>query len=72
MDRSSLGSVGAGLSQILTGRYPTYAVGVKAQTALERALGLTLENHNVAVDSAYRGRVAQPPSAVPLNPPRSR
>jgi outer membrane protein TolC len=43
-------------------------VYVKAQTALERALGLTLENHNVSVDSAYRGRVAQPPSAVPLNP----
>ena len=47
-------------------------VYVKAQTALERALGLTLENHNIAVDAAYRGRVAQPPSAVPLNPPQSR
>jgi len=47
-------------------------VYVKAQTALERALGLTLEDHNVSVDSTYHGRVSQPPSAVPANPPQTR
>jgi hypothetical protein len=46
-------------------------VYAKAQTALERALGLTLENHNVSVNSAYQGRVPLPPGAIPANPPHS-
>jgi len=40
----------------------TYA---KAKTALERALGMTLENHNISMDEAFNGRVTRPPAAVP-------
>jgi outer membrane protein len=47
-------------------------VYVKAQTALERALGLTLENHNISMDAVYGGRVPQAPSSVPINPPQNR
>jgi outer membrane protein TolC len=32
-------------------------VYVKAENALERAIGLTLENHSISVDSAYRGQL---------------
>lgn len=44
-------------------------VYVKAQTALERAQGLTLENHNVSVEAAYRGKIAETPSTVPVTAP---
>ncbi len=40
-------------------------VYAKARTALERALGETLENHDVTIDEAYGGRVSRPPSAMP-------
>ncbi|HEY3836377.1 MAG TPA: TolC family protein [Bryobacteraceae bacterium] len=42
----------------------TYA---KARTALDRATGRTLENHNVAIDEVQSGTVSRPPSAIPTN-----
>lgn len=41
----------------------TYA---KAKTQLERAVGMTLQNHNIAVDEVMRGRIATPPAALPV------
>jgi outer membrane protein len=38
---------------------------VKARTALERAIGKTLENHNVSLEEAQSGTVKRPPSAIP-------
>jgi outer membrane protein TolC len=40
----------------------------KAQAALQRALGLTLEENGVSIDEAYQGKVARPP--VPPALPR--
>jgi outer membrane protein len=40
----------------------TYA---KARTALERAVGQTLENHHISFDEAQTGTVSRPPSAIP-------
>ncbi|MBV9506146.1 MAG: TolC family protein, partial [Acidobacteriia bacterium] len=42
---------------------------ITSRTALERAVGDILENHNVSIDEAIHGRVAQPPSAIPALPP---
>jgi outer membrane protein len=42
----------------------------KARTALERAVGLTLENNNIEIGEAYKGRVSRPPSALPAAPDR--
>jgi len=41
---------------------------VKALTALERATGKTLENHNVSIEEVQSGTVKRPPSAIPANP----
>jgi outer membrane protein len=38
---------------------------VKARTALERATGKTLENHNITIDEVHNGAVKRPPSAIP-------
>lgn len=43
----------------------TYA---KAKTQLERAIGLTLQNHNVAIDEVMHGRISTPPAALPALP----
>jgi outer membrane protein TolC len=40
---------------------------VKALTALERAVGKTLENHNITIDEVHTGSVKRPPSAIPAN-----
>jgi len=40
---------------------------VKALTALERATGKTLENHNVSIEEVQSGTVKRPPSAIPAN-----
>jgi hypothetical protein len=40
---------------------------VKARTALERAIGKTLENHNITIDEVHSGSVKRPPSAIPPN-----
>jgi outer membrane protein TolC len=36
---------------------------IKARIALQRATGTVLDAHHVAIDEAYRGSVARPPSA---------
>jgi outer membrane protein len=41
---------------------------VKARTALERATGKTLENHNISLEEAQSGTVKRPPSAIPAGP----
>jgi outer membrane protein TolC len=41
-------------------------VYAKARAALDRALGETLTKNNVDIDEAYRGRVARPPSQLPV------
>lgn len=43
----------------------TYA---KAKTELERTIGLTLPNHNIAVDEVMKGKIATPPAALPVLP----
>jgi outer membrane protein TolC len=40
---------------------------VKAKTALERAIGMTLENHHISLDEAFRGQVSRPPTPVGRN-----
>ena len=42
---------------------------VKAGTALERAVGKTLENHHISFEEAQSGSVKRPPSAIPANVP---
>ena len=42
---------------------------VKAGTALERATGKTLENHNISFEEAQSGNVKRPPSGIPANVP---
>lgn len=41
-------------------------VYIKARTALERATGETLQNHNVSVDEVYRGRISSAPATLPV------
>jgi outer membrane protein TolC len=41
---------------------------VTAKTALERAVGDILENHNVSIDEAYHGKISAKPSAIPAVP----
>src|ERR1700730_10577898 len=38
---------------------------LKARIALQRAIGTILDENHVAIDDAYRGAVARPPSALP-------
>jgi outer membrane protein TolC len=40
---------------------------VKAKTALERAIGMTLENHHISLDEAFRGEVSRPPAPIGRN-----
>jgi outer membrane protein TolC len=39
---------------------------VKARVALERAIGETLPNHNIALEDVYRGRLSTPPANLPV------
>jgi outer membrane protein len=43
---------------------------VKARTALERATGRTLEDHNVSIGEAYAGAVSRAPEPPPATPLR--
>ena len=43
----------------------TYA---KAKTNLEHAVGMTLQNHDIAIDEVMRGRISTPPAALPPLP----
>jgi outer membrane protein len=38
---------------------------IKARTSLERAIGQTLDNHNVHLEDVYKGRVTTAPAALP-------
>ncbi len=42
----------------------------KARTALDRAMGVTLEVNGVSIEEAYRGRVSRPPAPIPAVPRR--
>ncbi|HYK91775.1 MAG TPA: TolC family protein [Acidobacteriota bacterium] len=53
------------LAQARSTEVAAKSVYAKARNALERALGMTLQNHNIVVDEAFRGRVSRPPAALP-------
>lgn len=40
----------------------------KAKIQVERASGMTLQNHNIAIDEVMRGRISTPPAALPVLP----
>jgi outer membrane protein len=50
------------LAQARSTEVAAKSVYIKAKTALERATGMTLENHNISLDEAVRGRVARLPA----------
>ncbi len=52
------------LAQARSTEVSSRSVYIKAKTALERALGMTLDNHNISLDEAFRGQVSRPPSPV--------
>jgi outer membrane protein len=53
------------LAQARSTEVAAKGVYIKAKTALERAIGMTLDNHNIAVDEALGGKVSRPPSTLP-------
>jgi outer membrane protein TolC len=50
------------LAQARSTEVAAKSVYAKAQTALERAVGMTLQNHNISVDEALRGQVSRAPA----------
>ena len=44
----------------------TKGVYIKASEELERALGQTLQNHNISIEEAFHGQVRRRPSPLPL------
>jgi outer membrane protein len=54
------------LAQARSTEVAARSVYIKARTALERAVGETLQNHNIAVDEVYRGRLSSAPSPLPV------
>ncbi len=53
------------LAQARSTEVAARGVYVKAKTALERATGGTLSNHNIELGEVYRGKISARPSAVP-------
>ncbi len=53
------------LAQTRSTEVAAKSIYAKAKTALERALGMTIENHNISLDEAFRGSVTRPPEAAP-------
>ena len=53
------------LAQARTTEIAAKSIYAKARTALDRAVGLTLERNGVSVAESYQGRVARGPSALP-------
>lgn len=49
------------LAQARSTEVASKSVYIKAKTALERALGMTMEDHNISLDEAFRGEVSKPP-----------
>ncbi len=58
------------LAQARSTEVAAKSVYAKARTALERALGMTLQNHNISLDEAFKGQVSKPPAVLPPGPLR--
>jgi outer membrane protein len=56
------------LSQARSDEVLAESLFAKAQTALERATGQTLSQHNVVFDEAYSGELKRPPRPLPPSP----
>jgi outer membrane protein TolC len=56
------------LAQARSTEVAAKSVYAKAKTALGRALGVTLENHGISLDEAFRGQVSRPPATRPALP----
>lgn len=54
------------LAQARSTEVAARSVYIKARTALERAVGETLQNHNIALDEVYKGRLSSGPSPLPI------
>lgn len=52
------------LAQARSTEVSSKSVYLKAKTALERATGMTIENHHISLDDAFRGEVSRPPTTV--------
>jgi outer membrane protein len=53
------------LAQARSTEVAAKGVYIKAKTALERAIGMTLENHNISVDEVLDEKVSRSPSTLP-------
>jgi outer membrane protein TolC len=53
------------LAQARSNEVVTQSDYIRARTALDRAIGMTLQNNNVVLDDAFRGQVVLPPSPIP-------
>ncbi len=53
------------LAQARSNEVVTQSDYIRARTALDRAIGMTLQNNNVILDDAFRGQVGRPPSPLP-------
>jgi outer membrane protein TolC len=54
------------LAQARSNEVVTQSDYIRARTALDRAIGMTLQNNNVILDDAFRGQVGRPPSPLPV------
>ena len=55
------------LAQARSTEVAAKSVYSKAKTSLERALGMTLENHHISLDEAFHGKVSRPPASLPVD-----
>ncbi|MCC6859848.1 MAG: TolC family protein [Bryobacterales bacterium] len=53
------------LTQAQSAEVAALASYSKARVEMDRALGLTLNNHSISLEEAYNGRVSRPPSPIP-------
>jgi outer membrane protein TolC len=53
------------LAQARSNEVVTQSDYIRARTALDRAVGMTLQNNSVILDDAFRGQVGRPPSPLP-------
>ena len=54
------------LAQARSTEVAARGVYIKARVALERAIGETLQNHNIAIDEVYRGKLSTAPAPLPV------
>jgi outer membrane protein len=57
------------LAQARSSEVTALGVYAKAKAALERAVGLTLQDNNIDIGEAYKGKISQAPSAIPATAP---